>query len=200
MTAEQTVTARPGLAVDFVNTLEWRGSVATETITQPGELVSWLIGADALSSDAGDQLKRWFEHHVRSAAAVLGDALELRERVYRLLRARALGDAVSPEDLSTLNRALAATPARAKLDGDGSNMAWRIHVRPAAPSILAPVLWSGADLLANPTPNRLRECANERCRWMFIDDSKGGTRRWCSMQACGNRAKAQRHYQRRKQG
>jgi predicted RNA-binding Zn ribbon-like protein len=45
---------------------------------------------------------------------------------------------------------------------------------------------------------RVRHCANERCLWLFLDDSKSGTRRWCSMSACGNRAKAHRHYARQK--
>jgi predicted RNA-binding Zn ribbon-like protein len=40
---------------------------------------------------------------------------------------------------------------------------------------------------------RLRQCANAKCRWLFVDDSKGGSRRWCSMSTCGNRAKVQRH-------
>jgi predicted RNA-binding Zn ribbon-like protein len=40
----------------------------------------------------------------------------------------------------------------------------------------------------------VRRCANDKCLWLFIDRSKAGTRRWCDMAACGNRAKAQRHY------
>ncbi|MFI4995137.1 MAG: CGNR zinc finger domain-containing protein [Hyphomicrobiales bacterium] len=45
----------------------------------------------------------------------------------------------------------------------------------------------------------MRRCANEKCLWMFVDESKSGTRRWCQMSACGNRAKARRHYSRIKQ-
>jgi predicted RNA-binding Zn ribbon-like protein len=40
---------------------------------------------------------------------------------------------------------------------------------------------------------------NDQCGWLFMDDSKNGSRRWCSMRSCGNRAKAQRHYLRSKQ-
>jgi predicted RNA-binding Zn ribbon-like protein len=60
--------------------------------------------------------------------------------------------------------------------------------------MLAPALWSLADLLTGPDRTHLRECANDRCLWLFLDDSKNGSRRWCSMQSCGNRAKARRHY------
>jgi predicted RNA-binding Zn ribbon-like protein len=66
--------------------------------------------------------------------------------------------------------------------------------------MLAPVLWSAGDLLVGTRHARLRHCANERCLWLFVDESKGGTRRWCSMSACGNRAKAHRHYLKQKSG
>ena len=61
------------------------------------------------------------------------------------------------------------------------------------------MVWSAGDLLVGPRLARVRRCANERCLYLFVDDSKSGTRRWCSMAACGNRAKAHRHYVRKKQ-
>jgi predicted RNA-binding Zn ribbon-like protein len=41
---------------------------------------------------------------------------------------------------------------------------------------------------------RVRLCANEKCAWLFLDDSESGTRRWCSTSSCGNRAKAHRRF------
>jgi predicted RNA-binding Zn ribbon-like protein len=61
------------------------------------------------------------------------------------------------------------------------------------------VLWSAGDLIVSPEGGRLRHCLNDQCGWLFMDDSKNGSRRWCSMRSCGNRAKAQRHYLRSKQ-
>src|SRR5258708_7059779 len=46
--------------------------------------------------------------------------------------------------------------------------------------------------------DRVRRCANPECGWLFLDDSRAGKRRWCSMSACGNRAKARRHYHKSK--
>ena len=66
-------------------------------------------------------------------------------------------------------------------------------------ALLAPALWSAGDLLTGPQLARVRECANDKCLWLFLDESKNGTRRWCSMSACGNRAKAHRHYLRSKE-
>src|SRR5580704_15548830 len=55
---------------------------------------------------------------------------------------------------------------------------------------------AAGDLLAGPRLDRVRRCANPECGWLFLDDSRAGKRRWCSMQSCGNRAKARRHYHR----
>ncbi|MFF1481936.1 CGNR zinc finger domain-containing protein [Streptomyces sp. NPDC058301] len=59
--------------------------------------------------------------------------------------------------------------------------------------------WTAArdylDLLRT-APDRIRACAHDACTLHFFDTSRNGTRRWCSMAACGNRAKASRHYAR----
>jgi predicted RNA-binding Zn ribbon-like protein len=71
---------------------------------------------------------------------------------------------------------------------------------PSAGALLAPTLWSAADLLVGAQLHRVRQCANPECGWLFLDNSKSGNRRWCSMSACGNCAKAHRHYLRQKSG
>lgn len=50
------------------------------------------------------------------------------------------------------------------------------------------------DLVRQTRPGRLRACANPACRRFLLDRSKANTRRWCSMQICGNRMKARRHH------
>lgn len=59
--------------------------------------------------------------------------------------------------------------------------------------------WTAAEdylRLLERDPDRLRRCAHPDCVLHFYDTSKRGDRRWCSMSACGNRAKAARHYAR----
>lgn len=51
--------------------------------------------------------------------------------------------------------------------------------------------------LLDTVPDRIRRCAHPNCVLWFLDTTRNGTRRWCSMAGCGNRAKAQRHYERR---
>lgn len=69
-------------------------------------------------------------------------------------------------------------------------------MRPSADAPLWPVARSAGDLLVEGDPRRVRVCAGERRGWLFLDTSKSGSRRWCSMEGCGNRAKARQHYAR----
>lgn len=130
-----------------------------------------------------------------ATATLFGRAIEARETIYRLCHALATGHSCPPRELHEINRLLANAPARTKLATHGAAYGWRLPAaKPVLEQILAPVLWSTGDLLTGRRLQRLRCCANEQCGWLFLDDSKSGTRRWCMMSACGNRAKARRHY------
>ncbi len=134
------------------------------------------------------------------AARAFAEAIELREVLWRTMSAVAEGAAPAREDVAALNKALASSPARRELEAAGEGFAWSLGAEGAtAPLLLAPVLWSAGDLLVGPRRSRVRRCGNERCLFLFLDDSKSGNRRWCSMQSCGNRAKAHRHYLRRRE-
>ena len=62
--------------------------------------------------------------------------------------------------------------------------------------LLAPIAWSAADLLAAVERTKIKACPGPRCEWLFLDLSRNGSRRWCAMETCGNRAKAKVHYKR----
>jgi predicted RNA-binding Zn ribbon-like protein len=131
--------------------------------------------------------------------ALFDSVIALREAIYRIFLAIGEGRSPPSGDLAIFNRALAETPQRLGISARGDGYAWIV----AAPSTslggaLAPVIWSAADLITHAAERRIRRCANDKCQWVFIDRSKGGTRRWCDMNSCGNRAKAHRHYARMK--
>jgi predicted RNA-binding Zn ribbon-like protein len=134
---------------------------------------------------APDDLSAWWKAETGEAlpapeAGWFGAVLHLREALHGLFAARA-GQAPPPAcDLAVLNAALAAAPARRH-------------------SARARLLWSAAELLTGPRRERVRQCDNPECRYLFLDASKAGNRRWCDMSSCGNRAKAHRHYRRRRE-
>ena len=190
------------LCLGFANTRYYRGGDApTETLADLDALLAWCRSSELLSAGDEKALRRlWREDGAGGEA--FRDALAARETIYRIFYATAEGEPPAPADLDALNRGLRAAPERIGIARAGTGFAWRVSPieAPGVPALLAPVLWSAGNLLTGPRLARVRHCANERCLWLFLDDSKSGTRRWCSMSACGNRAKAHRHYARQKAG
>ena len=195
----QIVVPRRDLGIDFANTVAYRGSKPDDSLHNLAGLFTWLRTAKALPEPVIATLPRLIASARIDETRLFSEAINLRETGYGLLNAVAEQAAMPSGNLQRLNHVLAEAPARISLGHSDNLLGWRIEIQPTAAGILAPVLWSTADLLAGPDSARLRACANPQCLWLFLDDSKNGTRRWCSMQACGNRAKAHRHYQRRKE-
>jgi predicted RNA-binding Zn ribbon-like protein len=188
------------LCLDYVNTLYWRGSdPKTETLTDAQALAGWLGKDGGLPAERAQAFSAFLADSPAKAKQVFGQAMALREALHRLFAARASNAAVADRDIALLNQALEEAPARDKLERTKDSLGWKVpREKISAPGLLAPVLWSATDLLLQGDAARIRQCANEKCRWVFVDSSKAGSRRWCTMSSCGNRAKAQRHYHKAK--
>jgi predicted RNA-binding Zn ribbon-like protein len=193
---------RDDLCLAFANTRFWRGrDTPTETLGGIEDLLGWLGGTAKLPAGiieaAGTRLRR----HAGEADVLFAAAIELREAIYRIFAALAVGETGAARDLVLLNRMLAEAPRRETLAQAHGGYAWEIKKFDlSAAGLLTPVLWSAADLLTHADRRRVRRCANDQCLWVFVDDSKAGTRRWCDMASCGNRAKSRRHYLKSKAG
>jgi predicted RNA-binding Zn ribbon-like protein len=143
-----------------------------------------------------------------AARLLATEAQHLRVAIARLVDAHARGAPLPEPALFVLNRVLRAGPRTTRvvagpasftveecLAADGPNPA---DLAPtAALAALGPIAVATARLLATADPHRLRTCAASDCAAWFLDTSKSGRRRWCSMERCGNRAKAARHRRRR---
>jgi predicted RNA-binding Zn ribbon-like protein len=193
---------RDDLCLDYANTLSWRGSAApSEQLHDIGELLGWVERSAGAGTGALRQIRTWAREHPARAAKLFDAAIATRETIYRIFSTLADGEAVRDQDFAALRDAIAGTPVRRELVRSDGHYAWHIdELGPLVPHLLAPVLWSAGDLMLNLGHRRIRRCANDKCLWLFLDESKSGTRRWCDMASCGNRAKARRHYLKTKQG
>lgn len=192
-------TSKADLCLEFANSRYWRGTgEPTETLTSLDDVFTWLTLANALDAATIEELKaRWPRGD--TDAATLAEIIALREALYRTFTAVAQHTAPDGRNLDLLNRTLMKAPARTQLINKDGAYFWRVeHLEPKIPDLLTPILWTAGDMIAEPRRDRVRLCANEKCVWLFLDDSKSGTRRWCDMKACGNRAKAHRHYEKKK--
>ncbi|HGL6714518.1 ABATE domain-containing protein [Burkholderia contaminans] len=182
------------LSIDFANTLYWRGSdPPTETFGTMGDLLAWCREQAGVPAGLAQACRALGEE--AREPAMLAHALALREALYRLFLAQAEQREPQADDLALLGGFLAEAAPRVALARIDGGYAWRIaEGRATLAGLLSPVLWSAIDLLGGARLAKVKRCANDACQWLFIDDSKNGSRRWCSMSSCGNRAKAYRHY------
>jgi len=184
------------LCLDFANTTDWHASDhPEESLNSYADLVNWATGVALLTGADAQQLRQMAAQTPAVASATLARAIDLREAVYRIFSAVAADRAVADPDLTILNTWLAEAAGRLEVAQTGDGFAWRWHGQAEALAcILWPVAQSAAELLTSEELSRVKQCADDRgCGWLFLDTSRNRSRRWCSMQGCGNRAKVRRY-------
>lgn len=186
------------LALDFINTVGgMRGVKPREYLRDYADLLAFARQTGAIGERQGARLASEARRRPEEAAAALTGAIGVREALYRIFVECAAGRRPRVPDLEVLNAALArALPHRRVVQQEGGlALSWEKEAAFEAP--LWPVVDAAACLLTAGEVERVRVCGmheEEECSWVFLDRTKGRTRRWCSMKDCGNRSKARRHY------
>ncbi|ALO99189.1 hypothetical protein SHL15_8231 [Streptomyces hygroscopicus subsp. limoneus] len=169
-------------ALDFVGTLqERRAPVPIERIGSPGLLDSWFVESGLL------------DERPASDRADLCAALELREAIYLLVRARLVGTPLPAGALTAVNRRAAGVPVALCLGPGGTSRSG------TAAQALADLAREAVEIVAGPDSALLRECGHPDCTHVYLDRSRGRRREWCAMRTCGNRVKAAALRARRRQ-
>ncbi|HLR93582.1 MAG TPA: CGNR zinc finger domain-containing protein [Jiangellaceae bacterium] len=171
--------------LDFLNTLRDRwAQQPTETLREPVDLAAWAVAAGL-----ADEL-------VPIDDAGLTRARAVRSTLFRLLTG---GHGTSAADIAEFNELAGAAPRPTLVLPAGTDSPSVQRPRATTGSeILSLVVANALDVLAEHGPAPAKECEHERCGLRYLDISRGGRRRWCSMARCGNRVKVQR-YDRRHQ-
>ena len=169
--------------IDLPATLQARLSPEPrELLAAPADLARWLVSA-GLAASAPEV-----------SAEDLATARTLREAIYVLAGVRSGSEAKTARD--HLNGIAAGTPATPQLGNDGS-----MNLVGSAGALLATLAREAVQLFGGDDAGLIRQCQSPNCTLYFIDTSRRGDRQWCSMSACGNKAKAAgfRRRQRKKQ-
>ena len=183
------------LCLDFCNTGQGaRGARQVEWVSDFGELLTWLQAAAAVSAKQAAMLRAAAERSPEAAHRVWARAITFRETLARVLIANALGRKPSAEDVQAIESEYARAVRYARLAPAAEGYRWVIdaeaHELEAA---LQPIVESALSLMTSPRMARLRRCGNATCYWLFIDETKNCSRRWCEMASCGNVMKVRRH-------
>jgi len=188
------------LALDFTNTVSDRGGVGIERWNTYGDIVSWAEARGILSGTTARRLAKQATARPPAADEALRAVTALREALYRAFAATAAGRKIAADDLGLLDAHLRAAFARARLTPRSGRLTLTFD-DPDEASLVAPivipVVQAATDLLTTTAIERVHVCAEPSCAWLFLDATRSGTRRWCDMKVCGNRAKARRYRARR---
>lgn len=184
--------------LDFINTLAVAGGQLVDLLQDFDDLVAWLVQAELLEeTNAAQAIARW--RGSREADQALAQAREFRELLHKavnvLMRSRTVPQAAIAA-VNTLLQYQTGHTELARVKG-GYEKRYHRHVSELV-HLLVPVAESTADLLCYGDLSLVRKCENPACVLYFYDTTKNHTRRWCSMSACGNRAKAAAHYERKR--
>ncbi|UGT40620.1 CGNR zinc finger domain-containing protein [Nocardia yamanashiensis] len=159
--------------LDFIGTVKARRSAFDDLLTSPAELGKWLTEAGIL--DTAPEV----------GADTLRRATRLREAAWHLALAETDSAPLPAADLRIVNELAHGEPIRATLHADGS-----VRRTGTAEQALTEIARDAIELFGGADHSRIRECGRPECTRLYIDTSRGGSRRWCDMTICGNRAKS----------
>jgi predicted RNA-binding Zn ribbon-like protein len=174
-------------AIDLVNTEVMRNGEMADLLSDETALADWLLASGVVA------------RRMRVTRAAFRAVLEGRAAMRRIAIAVTGGKSPGRRDVAVIERELARVRGSLALHGDGAGFSFDFE--PAVADVRFIMACTLASFLADLDRDRLRACGGARCVLFFYDTSRSGTRRWCTMTGCGNRAKASGHYQRtRKSG
>jgi len=192
------------VCLDFVNTVGWRLTERpSEYLRSYEDLLDWGRQAGLLAPQETEDLFRQAALDPEGAQEALSRALDLREEIHRVISRAIAGESQDESDLSALNRELSIALSHLRVmpadgaygwgwDRSGGDGGARLD------SPLWPVAQSAAELLTSPKLGRVKLCAGEGCGWVFLDESRNGSRRWCDSRDCGNRERVRRYLARKR--
>jgi predicted RNA-binding Zn ribbon-like protein len=186
------------LALDFLNTRPVVDGVPVELLLDFEALLRWFQAAGLIKPEHSAVLREQGEKSQRTRQS-LKHILELREMLRREVISLEGGAPVHRATIEELNRLMREHPMRRTLTASGASLTLGDALVCDRPEdLVAPLAEAAARLFAECDRSRIRKC--DQCVLHFLDISKKGTRRWCSMNMCGNRAKVAAYSQRHKAG
>jgi predicted RNA-binding Zn ribbon-like protein len=185
------------LALDFANTQSGPpgGEPDVESLAGYEDLVAWALRIGVVGPPDADDLVRRARRHPRDATAAFERATALRDRIFTIFESIANNTPPQAEALERLRDDEAEAVAHADLATGPGGFAWTWSRRGDLDGLRWPIVHAAATLLTTGPLGRVKACGG--CRDLFLDETKNGSRRWCSMAECGTRAKMRRFVARR---
>jgi predicted RNA-binding Zn ribbon-like protein len=181
------------LSLNFVNTIHDRYEEPyKDYIRHYLDLITWAHFANAINSSQKKKLLQISRENQGEANQTYKDSIQLREAIYEYVVSLINRDEVPPANTQLINQWISRAFSNLELTQLDNSFVldWKAE-NFGLESVLWPITRSFVDLITSDARDRIKLCSN--CGWVFVDNSKNKSRRWCSMETCGNRVKARRH-------
>lgn len=190
------------LCLDFTNTVSNRGD-ATEKdyLANFDDLLYWAVKkVEIITEKTARLIDKKAQAESVKAQHFFKEAMVLRKLIHDIFLQVSNAEQVSAENMAEFNETMKMYNPHIQLQQNGDNFKETWDWEPDSFfQITAPIIKTAYTLLLSDKLGRVRECCSNPCGWLFLDTSKNGKRRWCSMDTCGSNDKAIKYYYRQKE-
>lgn len=186
-------------ALDFVNTKIAVNAQPLDLLDTFDSLLDWMVKANLLS-EAERNLRKAVYNGSEEEARIVESARLLRDHLFHLIQPGSANESSTEASLQFINGLLKEQIMRTVLVAEDSAYSRKSRMLFRKPlDLLSPIAASAVDFLTTHDLKLVKKCENPACVLRFYDNSKNGTRRWCSPKTCGNRMKVAAYLERQKQ-
>ena len=180
------------LSLDFVNTVHDRHEDPLRDLLKNYlDLVTWVYFAAAINNSQKERLLQKGQENQLKANQIYRDSIQLREVFYDFIINTINRNEVPQANMQLINQWYSRASSSLELTRLDNRFVldWKAGSFELE-SVLWPIIKAFVNLVISEDRNRIKQCSN--CGYLFVDNSKNKSRRWCSMEICGNRVKARR--------
>ncbi|MEM7345238.1 MAG: CGNR zinc finger domain-containing protein [Chloroflexota bacterium] len=186
------------MALDFVNTQVKNHDEPVDLLTDFNQLTVWLTQAH-LFDDIAMQAARQTWGNATAGSTLLKQSREFRQVIRQMIDRIIHQNVIETETIEAINTLLETRAGHLQLVADKEGYKTQFYYQATRPlHLLAPIAEATAHFLDSATLSRLKQCGNPDCIRYFYDSTKNRSRRWCSMEGCGNRMKVAAYYARKR--
>lgn len=186
------------LCFDFTNTVSWRGQENSHEWFDPiDNLVVWAQLTHILDTTEVTALREHMNVSPEINERTLHTLITTRETLYRAFSNVISDKRPDEKDLQSINIQVKAALSHLEISSfnGGFELTWQRKVS-ALQKVRYSVIKSAADVLITEDLTRVKKCPS--CQWLYLDKSKNKSRRWCTMEDCGNRHKVNAFHKNKK--
>lgn len=186
------------LCFNFINTVHSRveGEEPFEYLSSYEKLMEWCRRLEVMPPKRIQALAGLAGAHPQKEKKALADIVDAREMLYGFFSDIAAEKPVVKDELNSFNKQLSGALKNLRFVSDDTDLQLDWEETSDLKEPLWRVMKSAYDILTEEDFDRIKEC--EACGWVFLDQSKNKSRRWCSMESCGSIHKAKKYYHRKK--